>query len=55
MHTQVKRDIRVTVQWHARSMLIGTYKVRLCTRLYAYIHFKDVVVKLYDKKMTIHS
>jgi len=22
MHTQVKRDIRVTVQWHARSVPI---------------------------------
>lgn len=50
MHIQVKRDIRVTVQWHARNMLIRTCEARLCTRLYAYIHFKDVVVKLYDKK-----
>lgn len=56
MHTQVKRDIRVTVQWHAKSMLIRTcVRHVLCTRLYAYIHFNDVVVKLYDKKMTIHS
>jgi len=50
--TQVKRDIRVTVQWHARGgMPSRTYKARLYTWLYAYIHFKDVVVKLYDKKL----
>lgn len=46
MHTQVKRDIRVTVQWHAGSMLIGTCGCegtsKCTTRLYAYIHFKKM-------------